>query len=83
MSDDDTVQVNNYGNGRVVRYYRRDGAMRISETRNGRSLDMELQQYLLQDAWEVAKFFALGPEHPSVLPQYSIRESEPTNLGSP
>ena len=76
-----TIEVKQYGNGHVVRYYSLDGAVRVTEARNGHSLDMELQAYLLLGPYELSKYFILGPDHPAV--HHSTRPSEPTNLGSP
>ncbi|QRM35445.1 hypothetical protein [Microvirga sp. VF16] len=38
----------------------RNGQTWLRETRNGRTLEITLMTYLLQDSFEVALFFALG-----------------------
>jgi hypothetical protein len=51
------IQVNDYGNGHVVRYYMLDGEMRVEETCNGKTLDSTMSEFLTGDLMERARFF--------------------------
>jgi hypothetical protein len=72
----DIVEVTDLGNGHKIEYYPKDGVMRVKETCGGHVLDLTITEYMHADSWEMAKYFALGP-------QYSTLCSGPTNLGSP
>ena len=57
----DTVfQITEYGPNQRMEYFMRSGGTWVRETSNGRTLEMTLMTYLLQDPFELALFFALG-----------------------
>jgi len=70
------VEIKDYGNGHVVRYYMLDGAMRVEETCNGRVLDTGLLEFMTGDLFDRMRYFGLDDHQSSFA-------SGPTNRGSP
>jgi hypothetical protein len=52
--------VSEFGPDRRLEYFMRNGTTWVRETSKGRTLEMILTTYLLQDPYELAVFFVLG-----------------------
>jgi hypothetical protein len=56
-------QVSEFGPDHRLEYFMRNGDTWVRETSKGRTLELPLMTYLLQDPWELTLFFVLGIDH--------------------